>query len=622
MAGPSPVIRISDRQFEQPLVDEGTMSTERSRISVVAGALALMLVAAAQSAQQPPAPAQQAQPALPIPPQPAPAPPSALLQHYKPVTAERLKRPEDANWLMVRRTYDGWAYSPLDQITANNVKRLQPAWVMSTGMNNGQEATPIVNDGVMFVSTSFNQVVAIDAKAGDILWRYTSPTPVGMRGKPVSRGVALYGDKVFFGQIECVVVALDARTGKEVWKTTIEENKAGFYMTAAPLIADGKVIVGMSGGDGPIRGFITALDIETGSQLWKTYTIPAPGEPGSETWSGDQWKTGGGATWVTGNYDPESNLVFWGVGNGYPWVGYQRPGDNLYTASTIAVDVATGKIKGHFQYTPNESWDWDEVSPPILIDYRRGGRTIKGLVNFSRSGYLYFLERTDSGIKFVEGMPYVKQDVFKSLDPHTGRPDVDPAHKPDIGKMVEFCPSWHGAKNWQPGSYNPKTRMVYVPTQENLCAAMVGRSIQTPTGTSRVATTNQMYIAPGADHISEVQAWNVDTGKKAWSHHFKKSPNWGPTMTTGGGLVFSGGTNDRLFRAFDASTGEVLWEFPTNSGIYASPSSFMVAGRQYIAVVSGWGQDARSMQSRINAVSPGNFPEVPEGGVIWVFAVK
>lgn len=592
------------------------MTVERASPLVgVVALLAVAMIATHLIAQQPP-------PSLPIPPQPAPALPSALLRTYKPVTAERLKKPEDGNWLMVRRTYDGWGYSPLDQITTNNVKRLQPAWVMSTGMNNGQEAPPIVNDGVMFVSTSFNQVIAVDAKAGNILWRYTSPTPSGMRGKPVSRGVALYGDKVFFGLIECVVVALDAKTGKEVWKTVIEENKAGFYMTAAPLIADGKVVLGMSGGDGPVRGFVVALDIETGKQLWKTYTIPAPGEPGSETWSGEQWKTGGGATWVTGNYDPESNLVFWGVGNGYPWVGYQRPGDNLYTASTVAIDVATGTIKGHFQYTPNESWDWDEVSPPILVDYKRGGRTIKGLINFARSGYLYFLERTDSKINFVEGMPYVKQNTFTGLDPKTGRPDIDPAHKPDIGKAADFCPSWHGAKNWQPGAYSPKTRMIYVPTQENLCAVMVGRSVQTPTGAARVATTNQMYIAPGADHLSEVQAWNVDTGKKVWSHHFAKSPNWGPIMTTGGGLVFSGGTNDRLFRAFDASTGDVLWEFPTNSGIYAPPSSFMVDGKQYIAVVSGWGQDARSMQSRINAVSPGNFPEVPEGGVIWVFAVK
>ena len=589
------------------------MITQRAFHVAAAGViLALAVVGTRSRAQEP----------LTIPEQPAPAAPSELLRNYPAVTAERLKKPADGDWLMVRRTYDGWGYSPLDQITPRNVKSLQPVWVMSTGMNNGQEAPPIVNNGVMFVSTSFNQVIAIDARAGDVLWRYTSPTPGGMRGKPVSRGVALYGDKVFFGLIECVVVALDARTGKEVWKTVIEENKAGFYMTAAPLIADGKVILGMSGGDGPTRGFVVALDIETGRQLWKTYTIPAPGEPGSETWSGDQWKTGGGATWVTGNYDPETNLVYWGVGNGYPWVGYQRPGDNLYTASTVAIDATSGAIKGHFQYTPNESWDWDEVSPPILVDYRRGGRTVKGLINFARSGYLYFLERTDSTIKFVEGMPYVKQNVFKGLDPKTGRPDVDPVHKPDIGRVADFCPSWHGAKNWQPGAYSPKTRMIYVPTQENLCAVMVGRLVQTPTGATRVATTNQMYIVPGADHLSEVQAWNVDSGKKVWSHHFAKSPNWGPIMTTGGGLVFSGGTNDRLFRAFDAATGEVLWEFPTNSGIYAPPSSFVVAGRQYIAVVSGWGQDARSMQSRINAASPGNFPEVPEGGVIWVFAVK
>ena len=585
-------------------------------------ALAIVLAGMSVLAQEGAVPGQPSPSGLMIPPQPPPAPPSPLLEKYSPVTADRLKNPEDGNWLMVRRTYNGWGYSPLDQITPKNVKQLQPVWVMSTGTINGQEAAPIVNNGVMIVSTSFNQVIAIDAKAGDILWRYTSATPAGMRGKPVSRGVALYGDKVYFGLIECAVVALDVKTGKEVWKQTIEQNKAGFYMTAAPLIVDGKVIVGMSGGDGPTRGFVTALDAETGKPLWKTYTIPGAGEPGNETWSGDQWKTGGGATWVTGNYDPETNLLFWGVGNGYPWVGYQRPGDNLYTASTVAIDATSGAIKAHFQYTPNESWDWDEVSPPLLIDYRRGGRTIKGLVNFARSGYLYFLERTDGKIKFVDGKPYVNQNVFKRLDPETGRPDVDPARKPDIGKVADFCPSWHGGKNWQPGAYSPKTRMVYVPTQENLCATMIGRTMQTPSGETRVATTSQMYLAPGADHFSEVQAWNVDTGQKAWSHKFAKSINWGSMMATAGGLVFSGGTSDRMFRAFDASTGTVLWEFPTNSGIYAPPSSFSVDGRQYVAVISGWGQDAKSMQSRINAVSPGNFPEVPEGGVIWVFAVK
>jgi alcohol dehydrogenase (cytochrome c) len=574
-------------------------------------------------AQQPaPSPQVLTPESLRIPEQPPPAPPSALLQNYPAVTAERLKQPADGEWLMVRRTYDGWGYSPLDQINTKNVARLQPVWTLSTGMNNGHEAAPIVNGGVMFVSTSFNQVLALDAKSGTVLWRYRSPVPTSVRGKPVSRGVSLYGDKVFTVLTEGVLVALDAKTGREDWRTIVGNNSIGEYMTAPPLVADGKLVTGISGGDGANRGFVAAYDPGTGRELWKTYMTPSPGEPGSDTWRGDDWKTGGAATWVTGNYDPETNLVYWGVGNGYPWVGLARPGDNLYTASTVAIDVATGAIKGHFQYTPNESWDWDEVSPPILVDYRRGGRTVKGLINFARSGYLYFLERSAGAITFVEGMPYVKQNVFKSLDSRTGRPDIDEARKPDVGKLVDFCPSWHGAKNWQPGAYNPKTRMIYAPTQENICAVMIGRTIQTTTGVTRAASTQRMYIAPGADHLSEVQAWNVDTGKKVWTHSFAKSPNWGPIMTTGGGLVFSGGTNDRMFRAFDASTGKVLWEFPTNSGIYAPATSFSIDGTQYVAVLSGWGQDAKLMQTRIDAVSPGNFPEVPEGGVIWVFAVN
>ena len=475
-----------------------------SRVATIA-LLVLSTVDSRSVAQQPAL--------LNIPDQPPPAPLAQVLQKYGPVTSERLKNPGDGDWLMIRRTYDGWGYSPLEQITARNVKGLQPVWVMSTGMNNGQEAAPIVNGGVMFVSTSYNQVLAIDAKTGAMLWRYRSPTPSNARGKPVSRGVALYGDRVFFALGEAMLVSLDAKTGKELWRTQIGDNSTGVYMTAAPLIADGKIIVGVSGGDGPNRGFVAAYNPDSGNPIWKTYTIPAPGERGSDTWRGEDWKTGGGATWVTGNYDAETNLVYWGTGNGYPWVGHARPGDNLYVASTLAIDVSTGTIKGHFQYTPNESWDWDEVSPPILVDYRRGGRTIKGLINFARSGYVYFLERTGGTINFVEGKPYVKQNVFRSIDPKTGRPDIDPARKPDVGKVVDFCPSWHGAKNWQPGAYNPRTRMIYIPTQENLCAVMMGRTIETSSGATRVATTNRMYIAPGADHLSEVQAWNVDTGK-------------------------------------------------------------------------------------------------------------
>ncbi len=438
-----------------------------------------------------------------------------------------------------------------------------------------------------------------------------------------SRGVALHGDKVFFAAADAILVALDARTGKEVWTAKVEENKNGYYMTAAPLVADGKVLVGISGGELGIRGFVAAYNVDTGAEAWKAFMVPAPGEPGSETWpKGDEWKTGGAATWVTGNYDAQTNLVYWGTGNGGPWMGDQRPGDNLYTASTVAIDASTGQIKGHFQYQPNESWDWDEVSPPILVDFRRNGRTINGLINVGRNGYLWFLERTSGKINFVEGKPFVKQNVFKSLDPVTGRPDVDLAHKPGTGKMVEHCPSLSGGKNWPPIAFSPETRMIYIPANENICGTSIGREVEYVPGRSFTGASLGFFVAPGAEHFGEVQAWNVDTGQRVWTHRFPKSVNWGPMLATAGGLVFSGGTNDRMFRAYDASNGKVLWEFPTNSGVLGTPASFSVDGTQYIAVQSGWGVDARGVNARLNAIYPGEYPEVPDGGAVWVFAVK
>src|SRR6516164_4169168 len=277
-------------------------------------------------------------------------------------------------------------------------------------------ATPIVNNGVMFVATPGNQMLAIEAKTGNILWRYKRTLPEDVvHLHPTNRGVALYGDKVYFASADCVLVALDAKTGKEVWTAKVDDYKKAYYMSLAPLVVDGKVILGASGGELGVRGFVAAMDAETGKELWKTYTVPAPGEPGSETWpaGGDHYKRGGGAIWVTGTYDPETNLTFWGTGNAALWFGDQRPGDNLYTSSVVALDVNSGQIKGHFQYHPNDSWDWDEVSPPIVVDYQRDGRTVKGLVNVSRSGYLWQLERTGGPINFVAGQPYVRQNVFK-----------------------------------------------------------------------------------------------------------------------------------------------------------------------------------------------------------------
>jgi alcohol dehydrogenase (cytochrome c) len=423
--------------------------------------------------------------------------------------------------------------------------------------------------------------------------------------------------------LDAHLLAFDRSTGRILWDIVLADYKIGYAATAAPLVIDNKVIVGISGGDFPTRGFLDAYDPATGARVWRFYTVPGPGEPGSETWpKGDQWRTGGAPVWVTGNYDAETNLAYWGTGNGGPWMGDRRPGDNLYVASTVAIDVTNGQIKGHMQYSPNESWDWDEVSPPILVDYQRNGRTIKGLINVARNGYLYFLERTSGKVNFVDGTAYVRQNVFRSLDPKTGRPEIDPDKKPGTGKLADFCPSLWGGKNWPPIAFNPKTRMIYIPANENLCATFIGREIEYVPGRSYTGATVTMYQYPGSKHIGEVQAWNVDTGKRVWTHTFAKSANWGPVLTTGGGLVFSGGTNDRMFRAFDAKTGKVLWEHPTSSGIIGIPMTYSLDGRQYVAVQSGFGIDARAMQGRLNRLFPGEYPEVPEGGAVWVFALK
>jgi alcohol dehydrogenase (cytochrome c) len=475
----------------------------------------------------------------------------------------------------------------------------------------------------MFVATPGNQLLAIDAKAGNLLWRFKRPIPDDMLLlHPTSRGVGLLGDKIYFAAADAVLIALDAKTGNEVWKAPVEDYNKGYYMSLAPLVADGKVIVGVSGGELGVRGFVAAFDAETGKPAWKTYTVPGPGEPGSETWpTGDQWKTGGGSVWITGAYDPATNLTFWGTGNGGPWMGDQRPGDNLFTSSVLALDTVTGKIKGYHQYHPNDSWDWDEVSPPILVDYQHNGKTIKGLVDTARDGYLWMLERTADKINFIDGKPFVKQNVFVKLDPETGRPDVDPARQPGTGKKADFCPSLWGGKDWPPVAYSPKTRLLYIPANENLCGTITGEPATYTPGQRYVGATSTLYIAPGADHIGELQAWNLDTGQKVWSHPFANSQLWGPVLATAGGVLFAGGTNDRFFRAFDASNGNILWEFRTGSGVNGVPVSFQIDGKQYIAVQSGWGVDAARMQARLNLARPWEFPDVPQGGSIWVFAV-
>jgi alcohol dehydrogenase (cytochrome c) len=419
------------------------------------------------------------------------------------------------------------------------------------------------------------------------------------------------------------VVALDAKTGKVVWDQTVEDYKKGYYMTLAPLVAKGKVIVGVSGGELGIRGFVQALDARTGSPAWKTFTIPAPGEPGSDTWKGDTWRTGGVSVWITGTYDPQLNLTYWGTGNAAQWIGDQRPGDNLYSASVLALDADSGKLRAYHQYHWNDSWDWDEVSAPVLMDVKRGDRTIKGLVHPARNGYLWLLERRADAITFVDAKPYVKQTAFKSIDPRTGRPTYDESKKPVTGKKVGFCPSLWGGKDWVPAAYSPKTGYLYIPANENLCGSLLGVEQKYEPGKLWLGSEIKdigLDVTAGTGHIGEIQAWDMNTGQKVWTRTFE-SHNWGPVLATGGGLIFAGGTNDRYFRAFDAKTGDLVWQWRTNSGITAVPSSFAVDGVQYIAVQSGWGVDAQRMQDSLDAFR-GTKTDVPQGGVIWVFAVK
>jgi alcohol dehydrogenase (cytochrome c) len=600
---------------------------------------------------------------------------AAEIQAYSSVTQERLDKPEPQNWLMYRGNYQSWGYSSLKQIDASNVKELVPVWSLSTGVVEGHQSPPIVNDGVMFVSTPQAQVIAVDAKTGDVLWRYKRDLPEDLTQlHPTNRGVSLWGDKVFVATVDCFLVALDAKTGKVLWETAVDDYTHGYYMTLAPLVAKGRVMVGVSGGEYGIRGYVAAYDVNGapeeqpmsqaqqvadqptgttspeggkddsgaaatlaitpaadapprgGKQLWRTYTVPGPGEPGNDSWPGDTWQRGGASIWITGSYDPANGIAYWGTGNASPWMPDERPGDNLYANAVIALDVESGKMKGHHQYHPNEAWDWDEVSAPILVDLpAKDGGTTAGMVHAGRNGYLWELQRNKDGtIGFLSGQPFVRQNVFTKLDPKTGRPEYDPAKVPGIGKRAEFCPSLWGGKDWPPEAYSPDTGYLYIPANENLCGYLSGTKQEYVPGQWYAGVEIEdigLTVYPGADHVGELQAWDLKTGKRAWTHKFEKSHNWGPVLTTGGGLVFAGGTNDRKFRAFDAKTGDVLWEFKTNSGVTGVPVAFEVDGKEYIAVQSGWGVDAQRKQASLHKLL-GWEAEVPQGGVVWVFALR
>jgi len=496
-------------------------------------------------------------------------------------------RSEPHNWLTYYGAYNGQRYSPLDQINTENVKRLLPAWVFqagTTGLIAGAstysfEATPIVVDGIMFLSGWDGWVWALDAKTGVEIWRYKHAVPfdVSLCCGNVNRGVAVAQGKVFFVAANARVIALDATTGKRVWDRTYGDVRAGESATVAPLIVKNMVIVGSSGGEFGVRGHLDAFDLETGDQVWRCYTVPKPGEPGSETWpaDGEAWARGGANCWVTGTFDPETNLLYVGTGNPAPdFDGEVREGDNLYTDSIIAVDVDSGQIRWHYQCTPHDVWDYDSIAECILFE--QDGRKLLG--HFDKNGYFFVVDRTNG--ELVQITPFVDRIDWGAI---TRDGQVTPRRYPDKeGEPVHFYPGPAGAKEWTHASYSPKTGLFYVPVQDTGATATRRR---------REFKESIPYWGAGVqvdieDMAGSISAFDAN-GEEKWRWR-NELPMCASTLATGGDLVFAGEPSGE-FNALDARTGEQLWQFQCGSGHHSSPSTYMVDGRQYVAVPVGWG---------------------------------
>ncbi len=533
-----------------------------------------------------------------------------------PVTSDDLLKAQDnaAEWLMYGRDYRNWRYSPLTEITPENAARLSPVWAMSTGGQfAGLEATPLFHDGVLYFSADYARVFAVDARTGAIRWHYEPEYEEGFNAMlccgPIHRGVALKDDLVYVARLDARLVALKADDGTVVWDQKIDEWKNGVTTNSAPLVVRDHVIIGVSGGEYGVRGYLKSFNAKTGALEWTTYTIPAPGEPGSETWpAGDAWKTGGGPTWLTGSYDPDSNTLYWGTGNPGSWQADARPGDNLWTCSTLALDPDTGTIKWGYQYTPNDAWDYDAMATPILIDVTIDGKPVKASVVSNRNGFFYVLDRTSG--KFVYAMPLVEGINWTTgLDSQTGRPTINEAKKPKTGggTVEPIVPGLEGGTNWFPPAYDPQLGLFFVAVNQwgmGLTPWEKGKLVYKP-GDVYMGVDYQMYRM--GDTIGHLKAIDVANRKVVWDVP-SPLPFFAGMLATKGGVLFTGDQRGRVL-AFDAKTGKELWKFQTGSAINASPITYELDGKQYVAVLSGLGGD------------PSFYYSAPKGGMLWVFAI-
>jgi alcohol dehydrogenase (cytochrome c) len=541
------------------------------------------------------------------------------------VTPERLANPEPGNWLTNHRTWDSQRYSPLDKINKDNVKSLKLAYAVAIGgtsVNENLESTPLAEDGFLYVTDQWGVLYKIDARSGEagrIVWRMD---PGQEKTADANRGAALWGKFVITNaNYPPRVIATDKETGKVVWETNIGDGQANLEFTAAPLAVKDKIVMGASGGDKGVRDFILAVDAATGKLAWRKYVIPAPGEPGSETWKdkNNAWQTGGGAMWVTGSYDPATNQVLWGTGNPIPWSDpFYRPGDNLFTASLISWDPDTGKMNWYHQYTPGDMWDYDEEGSHILIDGVINGQPRKIVSHAARNGFLYSFERANG--QTVMAKPYVPQVNWTSgIDQKTGLPvDYDPGKDVQVysgqqnftvaDPTKKLCPSMWGGNNYYPPSYSQRTGLVYIPAL-SMCneSTLDQEAIHKGIFFSRISKNNER-------NESDIVAADPLTGEVKKRAHSIFSDVSG-VLTTGGGLVFTGFV-DGSFVAYDDTRLEPVWKINVGSGFNAPPMSFEAGGKQYVAILSGL-----SRQSKGRLVNTPELREMRNQTMLFVFGL-